>query len=252
MSGPGQPTEPPGGAPTPEQPPATPPPTTPPPATPPPTPAAPTTPPADASGPWAKEEKPPEWVQQAQNWRPAEVATGPAPGVAYADLTNRIIAFIIDAIILAIGFWIVFVIILSALFFSIGGALVFAVLAFVLYAIASAVYFVYTWTTMKASPGQRVLNLMTVNESDGSALTQNQAITRWAYLYGPNALASAFSFAPGGGLGLGAAALLGTLISLAALAYYIYLIYTTANDPKRQGFHDKQAKTVVVKVAPAA
>ncbi|HEY7524109.1 MAG TPA: RDD family protein [Candidatus Limnocylindrales bacterium] len=243
MSGPGQPTDPAGGAPTPEPPPATPPP----PAAPPPT------PPADASGAnWGQEQKPPEWVQQAQNWRPADVAAGPAPGVAYADLTTRIIAFIIDGIILAIGFWIVFVIILSALFFSFGGALVFAVLAFVLYAVASAVYFVYTWTTMRASPGQKVMNLQTVNESDGATLSQNQAITRWAYLYGPNALATAFSLSPYGGLGLGAAAFLGTLISLASLAYYIYLIYTTANDPKRQGFHDKQSRTVVVKSSPAA
>jgi uncharacterized RDD family membrane protein YckC len=269
MTGPGQPTDPAGGTPNEEPttpPAAAPPPATPPPAadaagtpaagsgqvTPPPPPAAPTTPPAAASGEWAKDEKQPEWVQQAQNWRPAEVASGPAPGVTYADLTTRIIAYIIDAIILSIGFYIVFSVLLVNLLFSFGGFIVFAIITAVLYGIATAVYFVYTWTTMKASPGQRVLNLMTVNESDGAALTQNQAITRWAYLFGPAVISQAFSFGPGAGFGFGASALLGTLISLAVLAYYIYLIYTTANDSKRQGFHDKQSGTVVVKTAPSA
>ena len=33
------------------------------------------------------------------------------------------------------------------------------------------------------------------------------------------------------------------------LGYAIYLLYTAANSPTRQGFHDVQASTVVVKVA---
>ena len=32
------------------------------------------------------------------------------------------------------------------------------------------------------------------------------------------------------------------------LVYYIYLIYSIATDPMRQGLHDKQAKTVVAKI----
>ena len=48
----------------------------------------------------------------------------------------------------------------------------------------SLAYFVYTWTTMRASPGQKVFNLETVNAADGATLTQNQAIKRWVYLFG--------------------------------------------------------------------
>ena len=36
---------------------------------------------------------------------------------------------------------------------------------------------------------------------------------------------------------------------LVSLAYLIYLLYTTNSDPKRQGFHDHYANTVVVKRA---
>ncbi len=88
-----------------------------------------------------------------------------------------------------------------------------------------------------------MLGLLTVSEADGSALTQNQAITRYLVMFAPGYIASlASSIVPG---------FLGLLLSLVGLGWTIYLIYTTANDPKRQGFHDKYAKSVVVKPAAA-
>jgi hypothetical protein len=92
---------------------------------------------------------------------------------------------------------------------------------------------------MKASPGQRVLGLMTVSETDGAALSQNAAITRYLYMFAPGDVASLASNIIGGVIGL--------LLSLVGLGWTIYLIYTTANDPKRQGYHDKMAHSVVVK-----
>jgi hypothetical protein len=62
-------------------------------APPPPDPAAP-----QASPPGAA----PEWTAKAQEWRPAAVAAGPAAGIGYADLTTRIVAYIIDVVILVI------------------------------------------------------------------------------------------------------------------------------------------------------
>jgi uncharacterized RDD family membrane protein YckC len=137
------------------------------------------------------EEKQPEWVQQAQNWRPAEVAAGPAPGVTYADLTTRIIAYVIDAIILLVASVILSTIIVVVGFASggIAGVLIAGVILIVLSLIGGAIYFVYTWTRMRASPGQRVLNLQTVSERDGSTLTQNQAITRYLYMFAPGFVA---------------------------------------------------------------
>jgi hypothetical protein len=77
---------------------------------------------------------------------------------------------------------------------------------------------------------------MTVNATDGSALTWNQATMRWAFLFGPSVLNSLFPV--GGGLG--------ALVGLVILAYYIYLLYSAATDPKKQGLHDKQANSLVI------
>src|SRR5262245_56670752 len=58
--------------------------------------------PAQAGGQWGQAGSTPDWAKQAQGWRPAEVAQGPAAGITYADLTTRIIAYIIDVVILVI------------------------------------------------------------------------------------------------------------------------------------------------------
>jgi uncharacterized RDD family membrane protein YckC len=198
-----------------------------------------------AGGSWQEAPTPgaaPTFAQQAQSWKPAEVAPGPTAGIAYADLPIRIGAYIIDAVILGIVTVLLYTILAGFLLFGggFGGLLIFAIIAGVLSLIISAVYFVYTWTTMKASPGQRMLGLMTVNEADGNALTQNQAITRWALLSAPWIIGFVFNQ-------VYSYSIFGLLVSLAGLGWTIYLLYTTANDPKRQGFHDKYAKTVVVK-----
>ncbi len=213
-------TDPAGGTPTP--PPATPPPATPPPSN------------------WQQQQTAP-----TSGFQTAPVAAGPAPGVIYADLVTRIIAYIIDAILLTVLTWLVGII-LVGLLTAIGGVIglligfvVFAVIVLV----GSAVYFVYTWMNMRASPGQRILGLETVNAADGSTLTQPQAVRRWGWLYGVFALATVGQIVLTGS----SLSLLSTLLSLATLGYTIFLLYSASQSPKRQGYHDVQAGTVVVK-----
>jgi uncharacterized RDD family membrane protein YckC len=189
------------------------------------------TPAPPAAAPPSSWQSPPP-VSPAQ-FQQAPVAAGPAPGVAYADLVTRIIAVFIDGIILAIIYWIL-LFVAAAISIGAGAGLIVTLLFGVIWAGASIVYFVYTWTTMRASPGQKFLNLETVNAADGATLTQNQAIRRWVFLWGPIALGAIVP-------------ILGILISLLALIYLIYLIYTINQSPKRQGYHDVQASTVVVK-----
>lgn len=168
-----------------------------------------------------------------------------AGGLVYADVPSRIFAYIVDAIIMAVAFgilWVVF----GALF--IGSALagfdvmtfVWFVVLLVLYAAFSALYFIYTWTKLRGSPGMRVLGLEVLNAADGAALTQPQAIRRWLFLFGPFVLGQVATFVLGG---------LGTLLSLVLFGYVLYLLYTTANSPTRQGFHDVQSSTVVIKAS---
>jgi uncharacterized RDD family membrane protein YckC len=200
-----------------------------------------------AGGNWQQAPAPgaaPSFAQQAGQWKPAEVAAGPAAGIAYADLGIRIGAYIIDVVILVLVGIVVNALLVAILIGSIfavgtGAAIIGGLIILAINVALGAIYFIYTWTTMKASPGQRMLGLMTVNESDGSALNQNQAITRYLVMFAPGYIAALASNIVGGIIGL--------LLSLAGLGWTIYLIYTTANDPKRQGYHDKMAKSVVVK-----
>jgi uncharacterized RDD family membrane protein YckC len=158
---------------------------------------------------------------------------GPAPGIMYADLMNRIIALVIDAVILGvINFILIFI--AGILTVAIGMGLLFGLFFGLIWAAVNLVYFVYGWTKMRASYGQKFLNLETVNAGDGATLTQNQAIRRWAFLWGPVAIGYAIP-------------ILGWLISFIAFFYMLYLLYTVSQSPKRQGFHDVQAGTVVVK-----
>ena len=170
---------------------------------------------------------------------------GPA-GVALADIPERIIAFVIDAIILGIIGFIVSTITLSVLGDNFGGIFGFTVrvhnvvsslaTAAIMFAV-SAAYFIGTWTRMNgATLGQRVLKLSVRDATTGGPITQQQAINRWLFLGAP--LAASFISVWG---------FIGLLISLAVLGYEIYLLVTTAQSPTRQGFHDVNAKTVVAK-----
>ncbi len=149
--------------------------------------------------------------------------------LAPAAVATRVIAYIIDAIILGILGIVIVGIIISDV--TIVGNIIRAII----YAVLGFLYFGYTWTAWRATPGQRILGLMTVDATSGAALTWNQATMRWAFLFGPSVLNSLFPV--GGGLG--------AIISLVILAYYIYLLYTTATDPRKQGLHDKQANSLV-------
>jgi hypothetical protein len=182
----------------------------------------------------------PTWVNTITS---SATVAGPA-GMVYSDLPMRIFAMIIDGIVMGVAFGILYSIFLGLFIGSaLGGfsfmAFVWFVVVVLIYAAGSAIYFIYTWTKMRGSPGQRILGLETLNAADGAVLTQPQAIRRWLFLFGPFVLAQAAALMLGG---------LGALASLLLLGYAVYLLYTTANSPTRQGFHDVQATTVVVKV----
>jgi uncharacterized RDD family membrane protein YckC len=191
------------------------------------------------------------------SWAAAPAAPVPgAAGFVYADVPNRIFALIIDGLILG-----VINIIISAIVAAVLGPqydiklgangfptgeietnfLSAAVTVLVGLAV-SAVYWIYTWTKMRGSPGMRVLGMQVGNVPDGATLSQNQAIRRWVALGGPLPIVQALNQLP----------LIGTLIGLATLIYFVYLLYSTAKSPTKQGFHDKFANSVVVKSARVA
>ncbi len=231
MSGPGE------SAPPPQQPAA------PPPASPPPPPG-----PSQPSGM-------PAWTSNLTSQTPV---AGPA-GLFYADVPNRVIAYIIDAILVGIVSAIV-----GAVLFAIVGSPTKVVsvadpnsilgvrfetttnyVSSLLYAIVgaaiSAGYFIYTWTAMRGTVGMRLLGMQVGNAADGATLTMEQAVRRWLALGGVFTLAQTLNPLP----------LIGVLLGLAALIWVIALIVPTAQSPTKQGLHDQFANTIVVKAARA-
>ena len=204
------------------------------------------TPPPQAPAPQA----PPMSTQPA--WMTSMTSTVPVAGPAgffYADIPNRAIAYIIDAIILAVGFIIVAAVVgavglhtvdvdIRSANFGTFNPIVGLILAAINLAISVA-YFVYTWTAMRGTVGMKALGMQIGNAQDGATITMDQALRRAVILFGPGAVAQA----------LGGWSILGILLSLAAFVWFIYLLYTTAVSPTKQGFHDKFANTMVVKAA---
>jgi uncharacterized RDD family membrane protein YckC len=164
--------------------------------------------------------------------------------MVYADLPNRIIAFVIDIVVLAVVN-VVVTIVLGAVGLSILNGLAVNYLAVLVSGVVglaiSAGYFIYTWTAMRATVGMRVLGMQIGNEGDGTTLTQNQAVRRWIAVGGWISIAQIVNPVP----------LIGSLVGLAGLVYIIFLLYTTAQSPTKQGYHDHFAHTMVVKATRA-
>jgi uncharacterized RDD family membrane protein YckC len=177
----------------------------------------------------------------------APAPSAPVSGLVYADVPNRAIAYIIDSIIIF-----VVILVIGSVLAGIGlatstisatavvetnyvGAIILGLIGIAI----SGAYFVYTWTSMRATIGMKALGMQIGNAGDGRTLTTNQAIRRYAALAAPSVLAQVFQPIP----------VIGLLLSLVALGWVIYLLYTTAKSPTKQGFHDVFANTQVVKAA---
>lgn len=181
---------------------------------------------------------------------PPPVHAGPE-GFVYADVPNRAIAYIIDAIIVAIAAGIVGAVLgavgLSSGSFTTGtlnfnvnivGLLVSAIVG----AAISAGYFVYTWTSMRGTFGMKALGMQIGNAVDGKTLTMDQATRRWLVIAAPGILSQVIFVVPG----------IGFLLALLAFGWFLYLLWTTYSSPTKQGFHDMYANTMVVKATRVA
>jgi uncharacterized RDD family membrane protein YckC len=205
-------------------------------------------PPAGGGAP-APGQQMPAWAGAVMDRTPV---AGPA-GFYYADVPNRIIAYIIDAIIIFIINLIIGIILYGILgpattttlgqnlnfstSVNLGPLLITALVSIVI----NAGYFIYMWVNMRGTVGMRLLGMQIGNETDGRSITYNQAVIRWLLLGGAFTLANVLNAWPG----------IGLLISLVAFIWTIVLLITTAQSPTKQGLHDRYAHTMVVKAARA-
>ncbi len=120
---------------------------------------------------------------------------GPSPTAApmtslvYADVPNRVIAYIIDVLVIfvfniAVG--IVLGIIGLAVMTGTGAGATTNWFGSIIYTVAalavSGIYFVYSWTNQRATIGMKALSLQIGNAPEGATITTEQAIRRWLAL----------------------------------------------------------------------
>ena len=167
---------------------------------------------------------------------PAPAAAGPMSGFVYGDVPNRAIAYILDSILIF-----VMVLAVSAVLaiFSLAAGFFSSLLISIVALAIGAGYFIYTWTRMRATLGMKALGMQVGNAGDGATLTTEQAVKRWLAISAPAIIAQAFA----------GVSVIGWFLGLAAFAWFVFLVWTTAKSPTKQGWHDVFANSQVVKAA---
>jgi uncharacterized RDD family membrane protein YckC len=180
-------------------------------AAPPPVATAPVAPPPVAPAPVAPapSSAPPYWQGGAQ---PA----GPAPGVEFAGYGARIVAYIIDGILINIGVWVI--VFLSLLTGSGSDINIVATILIGFAILLGLVYFPFFWQRTGQTPGMQALNIRVVRDKDGGPVSWGSAILRLIG-YGINSIVF--------GLPIG----------------WLWILF----DSRRRGWHDLIGSTVVVK-----
>jgi uncharacterized RDD family membrane protein YckC len=173
-----------------------------------------------------------------------EPEPGPA-GLLYADVPNRIMALIIDVIVLsvvgaALASVLGGVVTEAGAIDSAGGELDVAafIILLVLQLALSFVYFVSLWTLAGATVGMRLLSLRVGDAGDGRHVSWRAAAVRWLFLGVPSLLASLAVYVPNP---------IGLILGALGLTWMLALLYTMAQSPAKQGLHDRFAHTIVIK-----
>jgi uncharacterized RDD family membrane protein YckC len=147
-------------------------------------------------------------------WQAPELEAGPAPSLAFAGAGSRLVAYIVDVIIVS-----VFVSVLALL--SVVLIVVLPILSLLPIAaviVVPFVYFPYFWSTSGQTPGMKMMNIRVVRDRDGGPVTGGQAILR----------------------------LIGYWVS--GFVFYLGYIWILI-DKRKRGWHDLIAGTVVVEAA---
>ena len=191
-------------------------------------------------------------VPQPTQWAPPPPPVDPRlpGGLVVASMGKRIGAYILDGIILAIAGFVVVAILSSVglwisrvpdatrpldIEYNYPALLIDMVVGLAI----SGTYFIYLWTTRRATLGQGALGIQLGEAASGATLPMDAAIKRWIALGAPISLLQVL--AP-----LGAIYYVATLVGL---IWFIALLVTTWNDPLHRGIHDKYAGSMVVATA---
>ena len=163
--------------------------------------------------------------QQAPAWQAPDQPTGPAPGLAFAPHGPRLLAYLIDVLIVGAVVALLAIALAIPMAAIAGAAPVETMSApmwlFVSLIVISALavsfgYFPWFWARSGSTPGMRMTGLKVVRDTDGGSLSAGQALLR----------------------------LVGYWISAAVM--YLGFAWILI-DERRRGWHDLIAGTVVIK-----
>ncbi|MFN8619499.1 MAG: RDD family protein [Chloroflexota bacterium] len=187
-------------------------------------------------------------------WTGNLTSTVPTPGPAgwyYADVPNRIIAFLVDSIVLSV----IDLIVVGFLGLIFGGIdvvngttngqthdlnLLPWLLALALNGLINVGYFVLLWSRRRATIGMQVLGLQIGDEADGRNIRPDQGLIRAVVIGIPLVLLRSSVYAWVG---------LGVLMPVVGAIWLLALMVSIAQSPTKQGYHDKVAHTIMVKAA---
>ena len=153
-------------------------------------------------------------TQQPSGWQAPEPDLGPAPGMAFAGPGARLVAYIVDVIVVT-----VMVIVLTVLSVALVVTIpVLAVLPILAVIVVPLLYFPYYWSRSGQTPGMKMMGIRVVRDRDGGPVTGGQAVLR----------------------------LIGYWVS--GFVFYLGYIWIFI-DKRKRGWHDLIAGTVVVESA---
>ena len=112
-------------------------------------------------------------------------------------------------------------------------------------------FFVSFLRVLKASPGQRLVGLLSVESESGSRLATSAAILRFAAVLGPLTVVAAtpppISLYPDPLGRVDWTALVSVAVRVGAAAWYLFLVISVLRSPNGRGFHDLATRSAVVR-----
>jgi uncharacterized RDD family membrane protein YckC len=162
------------------------------------------------------------------------LAAAGAEGLQYGRTIDRVMAYLIDGLIIGIPTAITAAIISRLEVSGSGGLGGASLVATIITVGVDLLYFVAFWTGGDgATPGMRLMKLRIANAATGAILTVQQGLVRWLALGGVlQLLAFVQPVAP--------------LAGLLDVVWALILLATTATSPTKQGIHDRIASSALV------
>jgi len=149
-------------------------------------------------------------------WAGPVEPVGPAPGVAYVGAGERLLAYIIDGLLVFVANIVLVLVAFVLVIVALPVGILALILVFMAIFVVDIAYFPYFWKTRGQTPGMRQFQLYVVRDRDGGPISSGQAVMR----------------------------LIGYWID--GVVFYLGFIWILI-DSRKRGWHDLIAGTVVIK-----